>query len=406
VGLNYAPERTGIAPYTTGMVEGLRAGGHDVRVVTTYSHYPQWTLPSPERRRTQRAADTRTRRVRHYVPAEPSGLRRLAAELSFGLRAVTSRWHRPDVVICVSPALFSSALVALRARLTSPARRPALGLVVQDLYSRGLAETSDSGRRLGSLMSLIEQRILASFDGVSVIHTRFRRVLESQFGIPDEKVAVVRNWTHITPPGGVDVAGFRSRMGWRDNECVVLHAGAMGVKQALGNVVDAARLADARDADVRFVLLGGGSQRESLVASANGVDRLQFLDSLDDDDFGRALQAADVLLVNEKPGLVEMAVPSKLTSYFVSAKPVVAATEPTSATAEELESAGAGIRVPPGDPDALLTAALEIRADSRYPTFGPAGRRYAETVLAAQKAFDDYGAWVDTLVERSGRRPR
>jgi glycosyltransferase involved in cell wall biosynthesis len=193
-------------------------------------------------------------------------------------------------------------------------------------------------------------------------------------------------------------------MGWRADEVVVLHAGAMGVKQALGNVVEAARLADAKDADVRFVLLGGGSQRQSLVAAAAGVDRVQFVDSLDDEDFTRALQAADVLLVNEKPGLVEMAVPSKLTSYFISAKPVVAATEPSSATAEELESAGAGVRVPSGDPGALLTAALEIRADSRYPTFGPAGRRYAETVLAAQKAVDDYQAWVGTLVEHSGRR--
>jgi len=34
VGINYFPELTGIAPYTTGMAEGLAACGHNVNVVT------------------------------------------------------------------------------------------------------------------------------------------------------------------------------------------------------------------------------------------------------------------------------------------------------------------------------------------------------------------------------------
>jgi colanic acid biosynthesis glycosyl transferase WcaI len=33
VGLNYAPEKVGIAVYTTGMAEALVARGHEVRVV-------------------------------------------------------------------------------------------------------------------------------------------------------------------------------------------------------------------------------------------------------------------------------------------------------------------------------------------------------------------------------------
>ena len=34
VGINYLPELTGIAPYPTGMAEGLAAYGHNVNVVT------------------------------------------------------------------------------------------------------------------------------------------------------------------------------------------------------------------------------------------------------------------------------------------------------------------------------------------------------------------------------------
>lgn len=37
MGVNYAPERSGIAPYTTGIAEGLRKRGHRVRVLTSSS---------------------------------------------------------------------------------------------------------------------------------------------------------------------------------------------------------------------------------------------------------------------------------------------------------------------------------------------------------------------------------
>jgi hypothetical protein len=47
---------------------------------------------------------------------------------------------------------------------------------------------------------------------------------------------------------------------------VVLHAGNMGAKQALGNVIEASRLAAQRDEPVLFVLMGYGSQRAELEA--------------------------------------------------------------------------------------------------------------------------------------------
>ena len=45
-GINYAPEVTGIAPYTTGLAEGLAQRGHTVDVWTGLPHYPQWQIAS------------------------------------------------------------------------------------------------------------------------------------------------------------------------------------------------------------------------------------------------------------------------------------------------------------------------------------------------------------------------
>jgi len=135
VGLNYTPEPTGIAPYTTALSEGLAGRGHDVRVLTAMPHYPEWRIrPGYEGwTRSERMDGVRIRRLRHHIPSPPTGLRRLMSEISFGLRVVTTRWGNPDVVLFVSPALFSSALGMLRAR----ALRRHLPIVtwVQDFYT-------------------------------------------------------------------------------------------------------------------------------------------------------------------------------------------------------------------------------------------------------------------------------
>lgn len=77
-----------------------------------------------------------------------------------------------------------------------------------------------------------------------------------------------------------------------------------------------------------------------------------------------ALQAADILLVNEAPGLQDMALPSKLTSYFASGRPVVAATSATSVAAAEIRAAAAGVQADAGESHALLAAVEALSIDA------------------------------------------
>jgi colanic acid biosynthesis glycosyl transferase WcaI len=44
VGINYAPETSGIAPYTTEMCEFLASAGAEVTVLTGIPHYPEWRV--------------------------------------------------------------------------------------------------------------------------------------------------------------------------------------------------------------------------------------------------------------------------------------------------------------------------------------------------------------------------
>lgn len=400
LGLNYAPEPSGIAPYTTGLAEGLSRKGHRVRVLTSFPHYPHWSYQGDVARTTvQDRNGVRVERHRHYVPQNPRSVNRALFELAYGMRVAGRRWGTPDVILSVSPALLSSALFFARARAQPSS--PALGLIIQDIYSSGLGETGARGGPLSRLMMAVEARTARAADGVAVIHERFASQVVERLHVSRDRIDVIRNWTHVPAVTNLDRRAFRRSMRWPDSEIIVLHAGAMGVKQGLENVVDAAALADAQHQPVRFVLLGDGGQRTALEARAAGVQRVEFLDHLDDDSFTRALASADVLLVNERPGVREMAVPSKLTTYFNAAKPVLAATESDSTTTHEVLAASAGICVPPGRPAALVAGALLIAADEEAAVkMGERGRRYATDILSQERAIDSYESWIRKLVAR------
>jgi len=404
-GLNYAPEPTGNAPYTASLARGLAARGHGVTVTAAHPHYPAWEVSEGYGQWSLRTVEegVRVRRLRHYIPREPRGLARLLSEASFGLRLLVARRLPADVSLLVSPALFSSALALL-----SPRRRPCV-LWVQDLYSLGIAETGAGGPAVQRFVTSVERWALRRASHVVVIHERFREHVVNVLAIPGDRVTVRRNWTHLTGPTGVDRHAVRRTLGWGAGETVVLHAGNQGAKQGLENVVAAAGLADERGAPVRFVLLGDGNQRAKLEREATGLRRIEFVDPLPDAEYQAAMAAADVLLVNELAGVAGMAVPSKLTSYYTTGRPVLAATSSESVTAAEVRAAGAGMVVPPEDPAALLDSVLALRDDPEHAeTLGAAGPAFVKNVLSQDSAIAEFAALLAAVASegRGGRRRR
>ncbi|KQR03537.1 glycosyl transferase family 1 [Arthrobacter sp. Leaf141] len=404
LGINYSPEPSGNAPYTTSLAEGLKAAGHVVHVVTGYPHYPEWDLKqgysgwSSE----EEINGVSVRRLRHHIPRKPTAIGRIHMELSFGLRLMFARWHKPDVVLVVSPALFSCALAMIRIR--SRPNRPAVGIWIQDLYSRGVVETGTGGGKLGQFATAVESKILRSADGVAAIHDRFKRHMVKALHVPEPSVEVIRNWTHLPASPTSGAAELRQRLGWQPDDVIVLHAGNMGKKQGLENVIEAAKVADERRSRVRFVLMGDGNQRKQLEASAAGITNISFVDSLPDVEFQLALVAADVLLVNELPGVKDMAVPSKLTSYFNAGVPVIAATDEDSVTAYEIENSGGGVRVDADDPLALV---LTAEALANEPSIGAKlaenALRFRHEILSEAAAVAHYNDFITSLASSRGR---
>lgn len=380
--LNFPPESTGIAPYTGSLAGGLTAAGFDVTAQVAHPHYPKWKIHDGYGgwTREERAEGVRVRRLLHYIPLRPRGLRRLLSEVTFGCRLVLSRWDSPRVVISVSPPLFATILVAVRLRLTL--RRPRFIVWVQDLYSLGLKETAEGGEFVQRIARWAEWLTIRIADQVVVIHQSFANYLENDLGVSPSKIEVIRNWTHLPTVPEIDGSEAKERLGWTRYSYLAIHTGNMGVKQGLDNIVEAARLADMQGTDIQFILVGDGPERKKLEEGGSGISRLAFVDSLDANDYRLALAAADVLLINEKPGVSGMAVPSKLTAYFDAGRPIVAATDPNGIVASEVTETHTGLVVTSGNPAALLDAVQKIcREPQLAALYGMNGRRHRLATL-------------------------
>jgi putative colanic acid biosynthesis glycosyltransferase WcaI len=395
IGINYRPETTGIAPYTSDMAEHLAASGHRVTVITGFAHYPAWKVEAGERR--MRAVESldgvRVLRRRHYVPRSQSAARRAAYEATFLVHGALSRPERPDLVFGVIPSLSGGLL----ARHFAARARAPYGLIFQDLMAPAARQSGiGGGARVAGATATLERWAAAKAETAAIASENFRPYLR-EIGVEEGRIIDLPNWSHLGAPTA-DRAATRDRLGWSADQTIVLHAGNMGLKQGLEQVVEAARHADALAAPVLFVLMGEGSQRAALEAQARGIDRLRFLAFQPEEAVPNILDAADVFLVSERATVIDMSLPSKLTSYFSAGRPIIAAVPPGGSTAREILRAGAGVVVPIGNADELNGVVARLQADPEWAaSLGAAGGRYAESALDLETA----RARIDRMVEQT-----
>jgi colanic acid biosynthesis glycosyl transferase WcaI len=384
VGINYWPEPIGIAPYTTAMAEYLAEQGAKVTVLTGVPHYPEWRIADSHRGKfstRERRHGVDVLRLRHLVPQKMTALRRAAYEASFlAHAAIRGLGMRPDMVLASTPALGGALAAATVAkRVGAP-----LTIVVQDLMALATAQTGiKGGGRVTGATARLEGTALRAATTVAVVSEGFIPAVAA-YGVAAERITVLRNWAHITPTQMTrDEA--RSRLGWPVDQFLAVYTGNMGLKQDLGNIVEAARLLASRSR-VRTVLIGDGSQRGALETQAHGLWNVRFAGLIDEPLYPVVLAAADVLVHNERPTMGEMSLPSKLTSYLAAGRPILAAVAEGGASQRELfGTGGAAVTVPPGEPARFAAALSALSEDpARRRAMSLAGAAYAAQNLTRE----------------------
>lgn len=364
LGLNYAPEPVGIGPYTTGMAEALVTAGHQVSVVCAKPYYPYWNVePALRGPRARRGVEGGARVIRLpiYVPREPSGARRLLHHASFALRAfpallAEARRQRPDVVIAIAPSLLSAAIARAVARLLGAK----LWLHVQDFeldaaFATGLLD--DKGMLAHAARAFETWSLKA--DRVSTISPQMCARLAKR-GVAAERIVEFRNWATLDDIVTLTTAwGYRQEWGI-DRPHVAVYSGAIGNKQGIELIVEAARQLQHRR-DLTFVICGDGPHQVRLASLAEGLDNIQFRALQPRERLGELLALASVHLLPQIAGAADLLLPSKLTNMLASGRPVVTTAMAGTGIAHEVD--GCGLIVEPGDAAAFARAITRLIDD-------------------------------------------
>lgn len=394
LGLNYAPEEIGIARYTTDMAVALAGRGHRVEVIAGKPYYPQWTTYLPYRAHGWLHARERgvaITRCPHYVPAQPNGRRRVLHLASFAAAALGPAlrlaWRagpdRPQVVICVVPALLSLPVAWLAARL-SGAR---LWVHVQDFeveaaFATGLI-TARGG--IATWAQRWESRLLRLADRISTISPQMCARLVRK-GIAPDRVIQIRNWADDPPAEAPDKgASLRAEWGLGASQ-IALYSGNIANKQGIAILIEAARLT-AHRRDIVWVICGQGPYRPALEALATGLDNIQFHDLQPTARMRELLTMAAVHVLPQLPGAADLVLPSKLTNMLASGRPVVATAHSGTGLFEEVE--GCGVITPPGDAAGLAQTVCELVDDpARRRALGQAARGRARERWGRERIID------------------
>jgi glycosyltransferase involved in cell wall biosynthesis len=248
---------------------------------------------------------------------------------------------------------------------------------------------------ISKIAHAVEGRVLNGADSLVVVSPAMRDIFVA-LGVPESRITQITNYSARTI-SNCDKTSARTQFGWASADFVVIHTGNMGAKQDLENVV---RAADALQtgSNIKIYLVGHGNQEANLRALCGGKSNIDVLPAVSDADYSALLSAADLLLVNERSTQMEMSLPSKLTSYLYSERPVIAAVPRGGATWKFLD--GVAELVEAGDPKALASKIEELsRNQSRLDELAKLGIAFAVKHLDPDVGRGKYLDWVEKLIQ-------
>jgi glycosyltransferase involved in cell wall biosynthesis len=360
----------------------LAAHGHRVTVIASRVSYLTGASPSNVSPLSQESAGDEgpggvtIHRAFTYSALHKSFVHRVLAFLSF---MASSFWiglgvRNVDVVWGTSPPIFQGVTAWALARLKGA---PFL-FEVRDLWPQFAIAVGVLRNRTLIRASLWLERFL---------YRRADRVMVNSPGYAAHVLECGARGVELVPnsadPGMFDPADegapFRSRH-MLDDKFVVLYAGAHGMSNDLGVVLESARLLAESKPEVQIVFLGDGKEKAALEKQATGMGltNVLFLPPVPKTKMGEVLAGADACIAILKPvEEYKTTYPNKVFDYMAAGRPVALAID--GVIRAVVEAAGCGIFAPPGDPGALTGVIGTLASDPiESRKMGLAGRKYLE----------------------------
>ena len=205
-------------------------------------------------------------------------------------------------------------------------------------------------------------------------------------------------------PNGCDLDIFDSKVcAWRpnmisDSDFLVLYAGTHGISNGLDSVLNAAAELKSRGKfGIKFLLLGQGKLKQSLIDRANheNLDNVMFHDPVDKKQLSGLMASTNIGLqvLTNVPAFYYGTSPNKFFDYISAGLPVL--NNYPGWLADIIDRNGCGFTVPPDDPISFADALESAASDSDDLKI-----RSAKAKALAIREFDRknlIAQWVDQL---------
>lgn len=367
--------------------------GHDVTILTGFPNHPNGVVPEEYRKKMQRLTCTEHYKgaeiVRTWLAPLPNrkSWERIINYGSFFLSSTIRGLflRKPDVLVATSPQL----LVGLAGLIVARLRGIPYVFEVRDLWPESLAAVGVSNEKslLNRILGKIAGLLYRHADHIVVVTPAFKEYLNHKWNVPESKLSVVMN--------GVDTELFSKVPDEAlkpDGEFWVSYIGTIGNAHGLDTVLKAARRLGESHPHIKVLVVGDGAERGKIeeMAKAEGLENLRILGPKPRAEIPGIIGASDVCLVLLKRSEVfKTVLPTKLFEFMACARPVVLGVE--GQAKQLLETAGAGIAIPPEDANALYDAVIQLHNDRALRNrLGDNGCAYAFKFLSRATSADFY----------------
>lgn len=351
---------------------------------------------SPQRENDEESQHIRIVRAYTYPSLHRSFIHRMISFLSFMFSSffISLRIKEVDLVWGTSPPIFQSVTAWAIARLKGA---PFL-LEIRDLWPAfAIAVGVLQQPILIGASEWLERFLYRHADLVLVNSPGFIEHIKSRGA---KKIELVPNGSDARMFDPTSKGEAFRQINGLGNKFVALYAGAHGLSNDLGVVLEAAYALRNRD-DILIVLLGDGKDKPDLINQARELtlSNIRFIPPVPKNAMPEALAAADACIAILKPiPLYATVYPNKVFDYMAAGRPVILAID--GVIREVIESAGAGIAVTPGDPVAMAEA-ITLLADrpQKGKELGKKGSVYIEKHFDRQKQAELFSQIIKNLVE-------
>lgn len=392
IGYNFSPELTGIGKYSGEMMHWLAKKGHDCTVLTSYPYYPYWKIQEPYRKhrfwfkKEVKNYDSNGKlsviRCPMYVPNRPSGLKRIILDTTFTISAFLAiipllfqRKH--DWVISVAPS-FQFGLLGVFYKKLKGAKH---WHHIQDLQIEAAQDLGIiKSNKLLSILYGIEKTIFKNTDTISSISNGMIDRIERKAKMP---LLLFPNWTDTSNFYPMEnKSKLKKQFGFTNSDWVVLYSGAIGEKQGLEAILQAAKTLKHRNT-IQFVICGTGPYKENLkiLAKEMVLENIHFMPLQPKDQFNAFLNMADLHLVIQKEKASDLVMPSKLTTILAVGGHALVTANKTSSLYQLLKTFKMGQLVTAEDSKALAEGILKAYESQNNNTIKLSARAYAEKHL-------------------------